>query len=358
MDELLQGNGGGNRYGGRRRAPREPETQRTARILDIISKICSEPRRWTRQGLANYYEISERQITKDLHVIRHGLLFELARKHGGGYYFKTLPQLPAVSYSLSEALAIYLAAQAGRRTPGIPHDDLSAAIARLTSIMPAEMRPLLSERALAPAIATRSRQREEILELLSRAIAGRRSVELSYAPVGPNTGRTERRVDPYAVVPMERSWYLIGWCHLRTAVRIFKIDRIQGITLSFESFTPDPEFDLNEFLDAGWGVTLGSGREAEEVVLLFSPTAGRWVDEGHWHPTQTSTWLPDGRLRFTVHIPVTEEFCRWVLRYGRDCEVVQPMHLQDWLVEQSQALVERYRGGSGTRPSKEPSSTG
>jgi predicted DNA-binding transcriptional regulator YafY len=86
---------------------------------------------WTRMALANDFEVSERQITKDLDVIRHGLKLDLKYERGGGYYFEKMPSLPALSYSLSEALAIYLAAETGRRMVGIPQEDLSAALGRL-----------------------------------------------------------------------------------------------------------------------------------------------------------------------------------------------------------------------------------
>ncbi|MFO7270666.1 WYL domain-containing protein [Sphaerobacter thermophilus] len=330
------------RYPTTRGEPRAPETQRASRILEIISKISAAPNQWTRRSLAEHYEISERQITKDLQVIRHGLRLELERQPSGGYYFKTLPRLPAVSYSLAEALAIFLAAQAGRRLAGIPHEELSAAIARLRSIMPRELQPLLQDDGAAVPPVPRNRHRERILEVLTRAIAARKSVDLVYHPASRPGERTQRRVDPYAVVPNGQSWHLIGWCHLRCAVRIFKVDRVEDVTVTDIRFTPDPEFDLNEFLTAGWGVTRGTDQPPEEIVLRFTPTAGRWVAEEQWHPTQRSEWLPDGSLEFRVTVPVTEEFARWVLHYGADCDVVAPVHLRTWLAEQARALVERY----------------
>lgn len=334
-------------YPTRRGEPRAPETQRAKRILEIISKISAAPRQWTRRGLAETYEVSERQITKDLEVIRHGLLLELERQPGGGYYFKTLPRLPAVSYSLSEALAVFLAAQAGRRMPGIPHEELSAAVARLRSIMPAELRPLLQDETVTLPPAPRNRHRERMLEVLTRAIAARKCVDLVYHPASRPGDRSRRRVDPYAIVPNAHSWHLIAWCHLRYAVRIFKIDRVERIEVTDVGFTPDPEFDLNEFLTAGWGVTRGTDQPVEEVELRFTPRAGRWVAEEQWHPTQQTEWLPDGSLQFRVTVPVTEEFSRWVLHYGVDCQVLAPTHLQQWLADQSRVLLERYAGKNG-----------
>lgn len=38
------------------------ETRRTTRLLDLIWRISSAPRQWSRKRLAEYYEVSERQV--------------------------------------------------------------------------------------------------------------------------------------------------------------------------------------------------------------------------------------------------------------------------------------------------------
>ncbi|MFN8540075.1 MAG: hypothetical protein U0232_21665 [Thermomicrobiales bacterium] len=63
------------------------ETRRTARLLDLIWRISSVPRQWSRRRLADHYEVNERQITRDLGILRHGLRFPIQRS-GDGYYFE------------------------------------------------------------------------------------------------------------------------------------------------------------------------------------------------------------------------------------------------------------------------------
>lgn len=324
------------------RSRRLPELLRTTRIIQIMTRISSQPGQWNRKRLAESFEVSERQITKDLDLIRHGMPIEIARRPGGGYYFPSPPKLPPITLQLPEALAIYLAAQSGRRLAGIPQEDLGAALGRLAAIMPGELRPLLEQTSTSAPTAARNRHREEILGTLHRAIAAHKCVDLTYSPASRPGTSDPRRVDPYAVVPFGYSWHLIGWCHLRRDMRIFKIDRIERSRVSGVSFTPDPRFDINEFLAAGWGITRGTGEPTEEVVLIFSPTAGRWVAEEQWHTSQLCEWLADGSLRFQVTIPVTEEFSRWVLHYGNDCQVVQPARLRAWIATQARALLGRY----------------
>ena len=116
------------------------ETKRTARILEIVQAIALAPRYYRRRDLAERFQVSERMIQKDLEIIRHGLTLSLTND-GDGYYFERLPHLPTTVYSFSEALALLAAARAAQVIPGVNSADLAAAIARLESVFPDEVRP-------------------------------------------------------------------------------------------------------------------------------------------------------------------------------------------------------------------------
>jgi predicted DNA-binding transcriptional regulator YafY len=40
---------------------------------------------------------------------------------------------------------------------------------------------------------------------------------------------TERAIDPYGVVHHHGRWYVVGWCHLRDDVRMFRLDRVLAL---------------------------------------------------------------------------------------------------------------------------------
>ena len=40
---------------------------------------------------------------------------------------------------------------------------------------------------------------------------------------------TERAIDPYGVVHHRGRWYVVGWCHLRDDVRMFRLDRVLAL---------------------------------------------------------------------------------------------------------------------------------
>ena len=199
------------------------ETRRTTRLLDLIWRISTAPRQWSRKRLAEHYEVSERQITKDLDLLRHGLRFAIQRS-AEGYYFEQVPRLPTASFAFEEALALLLAVRAGARLAGVDGEALAAAVGRLESLFPRDLRAVLRA---ADAEAPDPTGREERLATLHRAIGQGRQVWLRYAAASKGGEVTERIVDPYAVIPYVKSWHLVGHCHLRDDVRLFKLDRIQ-----------------------------------------------------------------------------------------------------------------------------------
>ncbi|MER3412367.1 MAG: WYL domain-containing protein, partial [Thermoleophilia bacterium] len=65
------------------------------------------------------------------------------------------------------------------------------------------------------------------LSKLEAAISRQRTVKFSYWSIGRDEVR-ERTVDPYALLPHEGSWYVIGRDHEADAIRTFRVSRIRG----------------------------------------------------------------------------------------------------------------------------------
>jgi len=57
---------------------------------------------------------------------------------------------------------------------------------------------------------------------------------------------TERVFDPHGVVYHAGLWYTIGYCHLRQGQRLFRLDRIQQVEVTSETFSSPVNFDALE----------------------------------------------------------------------------------------------------------------
>jgi proteasome accessory factor B len=103
---------------------------------------------------------------------------------------------------------------------------------------PSPLRVLPANRMEQPAALRRS----DYLETLRRAISGRKNVILFYHGLWRNE-QTRRTVDPYGLACTRGTWFLVGHCHLRDAVRVFHVDRITGLEVNrFKPKTPDFDF--------------------------------------------------------------------------------------------------------------------
>lgn len=316
---------------------RDNQIRRTARILEIIQQIATQPSHWNRKKLAAYYEIGVRMITKDLEIIRVKLGLNL-EFDGNGYTFSRLPHLPTTTYALSEAIALLTAARLAQAVPGINSTELAAAIARLESIFPDELQPLLREATeQLPRYATKA-HRQAMLSLLHRSLMEHKQTRILYATGSRKAAVSKRIVEPYHLMPYGRSWHLIAYDHKREAILQFKLDRIQEAEILEETYAIPPDFDLDDYLGMGWGLMRGSAAEPEDVVLVFEPEAGRWVAEEQWHSSQQNEELADGRMKVTFYVGITPEMVSWLLYYGGNVSVERPL----WLREE---LHQRHKHG-------------
>ncbi len=306
---------------------RDNQIRRTARILEIIQQIATRPSLWNRKKLADYYEISERMITKDLELIRVRLGLRVDFD-GNGYVFSRLPHLPTTTYSLSEAISLLTAARLAQAVPGVNSTELAVAIARLESIFPDELQPLLREATeQLPRYANKT-HRQAMLSLFHRALMEQKQTRILYA-TGSREGRiSERIVEPYHLMPYGRSWHLIAHDHKRNAVLQFKLDRVQEAEILDNFYAIPIQFDLDEYLGTGWGLMRGSATDPEDVVLIFEPEAGRWVAEERWHSSQENEILNDDRIQIMFHVGITPEMISWLLYYGGNVRVERPLWLR------------------------------
>ena len=77
--------------------------------------------------------------------------------------------------------------------------------------------------------------------LLSAAVSREQSVRLCYGSAHGEV--TERLFDPYGVVAHEGVWYTVGYCHLRKKERLFRLDRVQRIEMTSDSFLRPEHFE-------------------------------------------------------------------------------------------------------------------
>lgn len=78
----------------------------------------------------------------------------------------------------------------------------------------------------------------EALRVIRDAVGAGIRVEFDY--LNARGEREHRLVDPLRIESADQDWYLRGWCHLREAVRTFRLDRMSALRATTDAISHPP----------------------------------------------------------------------------------------------------------------------
>jgi predicted DNA-binding transcriptional regulator YafY len=208
---------------------------RTDRLYALVEELrASAPRARSAQRLAERFEVGVRTIQRDILALQEaGVPIWATPGPGGGYTVDPGHTLPPLNFTASEAAAIALAMA---RSGPMPFDGAArTALHKVVAAMSATGRSGAAE-LLARIHLLHARSEPStgpVVRAVEQALVDRRVLCLDYRDKhGQPT--LARRVEPLGLVGAERDWYLVGWCRLRDAVRVFRLDRITTVELTGE----------------------------------------------------------------------------------------------------------------------------
>jgi predicted DNA-binding transcriptional regulator YafY len=234
----------------------------TTRVLTVLELLQSR-QRMSGQELAERLEVEPRTVRRYIVMLQDlGIPVESTRGRYGYYYLRPGYKLPPLMFNDDEALALTLSLLIGRKL-GL---DLTApategALAKIERVLPQALRERIQavqDTLTVDVILAKTAPRSKIVVTLSEAALQRRCVHMCYRAYEGQ--QTERKFDPYGLVYRSGYWYSVGYCHLRTDLRTFRLDRIVEVTIGAESFVRPGDFDCLAF-----------------VIQSISQTPGTWL---------------------------------------------------------------------------------
>lgn len=237
------------------------------RLLDLLSLLQVRPR-WTAPELAERLHTTERTVRRDVTRLRdlgYPVLAEAGR--AGGYQLGAGGALPPLLLGDDEAVAVALGLRAAASGGVSGYEEAAvAALAKLEQVLPARLR----ERVLALNAATvllRSGNGAaidpEVLLMLAQGC--RRSERVTFAYRDGSGNESDRRVEPYGLVNVDRRWYLVARDLDRDDWRTFRVDRLSEPRLAGHRFVRASEPDIGTMVLDGLSQT--PYRWHAEVVL-------------------------------------------------------------------------------------------
>ena len=229
----------------------------TARALLALEHIQGSPG-LTADRLGERLGVTGRAARRYVRTLRGaGIPIESVRGPYGGYRVGRGLRLPPLMFSATEALGLVMAVLDGHHDAGDPTDPVGSALGKIVRALP---EPVAAQaeavrRATAPA-PDRAAVRPDpaTTTTLVQACSNRRRVRVDYRSEAGSEWVVE--VDPWAVVVRHGRWYLLCRTHPKGARRAYRVDRVRGVEVLDDTFSPPADLDpvamLEENLAAGW----------------------------------------------------------------------------------------------------------
>ena len=314
---------------------------KTDRLLAIVLELQSKKRRRA-EDLARTFETSKRTIYRDIEALCEAGV-PIISIPGQGYSLMQGYFLPPLSFSTEEATMLLLGSEFMAQNFDAQYRFAAqSAYRKIASVLPEQLRAeveyLQSSIRFIAVGDPELEQEKQTLLLLRRAIIEQHSIHFSYYSRHRHTEQierpTERVANPYGLVYISGSWYLVAYCHLRQDVRNFRLDRIDQLSLLEQSYQRPASFQLQ----------VNRSNQGRDVIVkaLFDPSIARWVKEARSYYVIAEEEREDGLL-VTLAVHQETEVLQWLLSWGSKVAILEPVSLQQAMKAEAAAILCRYQ---------------
>jgi proteasome accessory factor C len=306
---------------------------RLGRLLNLVPYLLARPGIRVAE-VATQLNISEKQLREDLELLwmcglpgyGPGDLIDMAFDGDRVTVTYDAGIDRPLRLTPDEALSLVVALRMLAETPGVGD---RAAIERALAKIESTAGNLAD-----PPVAVRLPGNDDRLATLRGVVERRHALHITYY-TATRDETTERVVDPMRVLVAEGRSYLEAWCRRAGAVRLFRVDRIDGMTELSEPAVPPARAQPT---DLSTGVF--SAHPDLPLVTLRVGRSGRWITE--YYPCEEI--VEESPDRWLVSLRATDLAWarRLVMSLGPEVTVVAPAQLVESVPDQARIALAAY----------------
>lgn len=306
---------------------------RLARLLNLVPYLLARPGIEITQAAADL-AVTERQLREDLELLwvcglpgyGPGDLIDMAFDGDRVTITYDAGIDRPLRLTPEEALALIVALRMLAEMPGIDgRDAIERALAKIETAA--------GDSADAP-VAVRMPGDADRLATIRHMVGRRCALRITYYTATRDT-TTERVIDPMRVLIVDGRPYLEAWCRQAEAVRLFRVDRIDGFTELPEPAVLPRQAQHSDLRDGAFRAS-----PDQPLVTLRVGRGARWITE--YYPCEDVVHTDAEHWRVTLRVSDLAWARRLILGLGSDVSVVAPDELVNAVRDETNRALAVY----------------
>ena len=283
--------------------------------------------------LAQKYEISVRTVYRYIECIEYaGVPIYTKRGNTGGFCIMENYRLPAGFLTKTEYTEVISALKG--LNEHVENKTITTVINKLLSLIKKEYynvdiksgHLIIDSSSWADA-----NEYKDKLTLIENSIENKLMIEINY--LDRNGEKSVRLIEPHNIVLKQGLWYVFAYCNLRNEFRLFKIGRIEKLTLLKETFEKRPIPEILPF--ENWYLADNTELVEFEVDEKIAPDVEEWLG--------VNNVKKGDKITAKANLPIDDILIGKILSFGDGLRVVSPKHLKDDIKKKIQNIIKYYK---------------
>lgn len=327
--------------------------QRLKKFIQAIT-LLSQPTGTTLDELGRKLEIERRAVYRLIESFQDdfGFVLEEEKLDGGGKRISLAPnqqkrlseiKVPELSLNMDEVVALHFLRGHAKLFKGTDvGEGIDRAFAKLSAFVPEGLGERLERvRSLfVPSVrfAKDYAGKEALIDTLAEAILGQHTCVVEYHSFADDKTK-KYQIDPLRFFERDGGLYLFIRATRFGDIRVLAVERISQIETTQNTFTYPTGFDPEALLDRSFGMYYD---DPLEVKIWFSADQARYIRERQWAQEQKITKRKDGSIVLWMKTSGWYDVKKWVLSFGADARVLEPLHLRDKIRKEVDMMLQGY----------------
>lgn len=329
--------------------------RRMKKLFDAIN-LLAQPCGTTIKSLAEQLETSERQAYRTIETLQNDFYFVITKEQAllGNeirYHLEEKDQVTSLAkikvadlnLSLTEVISLYFLKGHASLYQGTDIEtEINRAFAKLDTFVPDGFAKRLEKvkTLFSPAsqFAKDYAGKENIIDDLTESILQQKTCHIEYHSFGDDKVK-QFKIDPLRFFERNGGLYVFIRSTSYGDIRILAVERIQSLSILGSSFDYPKDFDPDALLENAFGVFYD---DPITVKVRFPADQARYIQERRWAKDQKITKSENGSITLTMNTSGWYDVKRWILSFGPDAELLEPVEMREELKDAAQEMAELY----------------